>query len=162
MSRITDFYRGLSSDGKGRYLDDYEDRSQDWLEREHDFIQWMFPLPEPSRYNVCAPLLTKEDIEVFKTETHLRDYMLRMLSLMLRFYTESSHWIVERDHNHMRITRIIRSLTLIGAQAEAVDFLSQIDALIEDHGGFVALEAHDWWNDACNPNSSRFGRNILR
>jgi hypothetical protein len=33
----------------------------DAWERQHDFIQWLFPLPEASAYNPNAPLLTEQD-----------------------------------------------------------------------------------------------------
>jgi hypothetical protein len=55
MSRLTDFYRGAGSDSEGRSLADLWNLSDDEMEDIHDFIQWMFPLREPSRFNPDAP-----------------------------------------------------------------------------------------------------------
>jgi len=32
------------------------------LERSHDYIQWLFPTDEPSRFNVRAPVLTPDQV----------------------------------------------------------------------------------------------------
>ena len=40
--------------------------SDDKWEEVHDFIQWVFPLMEPSRYNEFVPILTMEDISFFR------------------------------------------------------------------------------------------------
>jgi hypothetical protein len=49
MSRLLDFYRGVGADTEGRRLEDILAWPDDDLEEVHDFIQWLFPLPEPSR-----------------------------------------------------------------------------------------------------------------
>src|SRR5260370_19373303 len=66
MSRLVDFYRGEATDREGRFLRDLWAWGDDDLEAVHDFIQWLFPLPEPSRYNPDAPLLTDENIAPFR------------------------------------------------------------------------------------------------
>ena len=48
MSRLLDFYRGLKADTEGRSLKEILAWDEDDLEAVHDFIQWLFPLPEPS------------------------------------------------------------------------------------------------------------------
>jgi hypothetical protein len=61
MSQLLDFYRGTQLDSSGRMLHEIWDWTDDDLEAIHDFIQWLFPLPEPSQFNPDAPLLTPED-----------------------------------------------------------------------------------------------------
>jgi hypothetical protein len=58
MSLLVDLYRGRAVDTEGRSLKDVLSWPDDELEVVHDFVQWLFPLPEPSRFNPDAPLLT--------------------------------------------------------------------------------------------------------
>jgi hypothetical protein len=51
----------------------------------HDYIQWLFPLDEPSRFNADAPLLTPADRLAFRHET-LAANLRRALDRMLAFY----------------------------------------------------------------------------
>lgn len=104
----------------------------DCWERHHDFIQWLFPNKEPSQYNDNAPLLTNEDIEIFKNNEMLLSTVddavvefLRTLGFRYNNYL-SDRWNHEYvftnlhyphmyvfNHNHLRITRMIKFLKLI-------------------------------------------------
>ena len=64
-SRVLEFYRGHGRDHRGRLLADILGFDFYELEFHHDYIQWLFPLPEPSGANASAPLLTDEDIAAF-------------------------------------------------------------------------------------------------
>ena len=68
MSDLIAFYRGLAPDSEGRTLADLWAFSDREMEDIHDFIQWMFPLREPSRFNPDAPLLTAADIAAFQAD----------------------------------------------------------------------------------------------
>ena len=52
------------------------------LEYRHDFIQHLFPLPEPSPVNPEAPILTKEVRDAFISRPELRDNLRRALVRM--------------------------------------------------------------------------------
>src|SRR5947209_4025975 len=85
MSRLLDFYRGLKTDTEGRFLNEILAWDEDDFEAVHDFIQWLFPLPEPSQFNPDAPLLTKADIIAFKTDPALHANLLKSFDRILRF-----------------------------------------------------------------------------
>lgn len=135
MSRLLDFYRGEAPDSEGRYLEDIWNWPDSELEAVHDFIQWLFPLPEPSRFNPDAPLLTEEDIGAFRADKELRAKLRKSFERILTFLglTETAGKISEGpnfrtrakdiwvtpNHNWLRITRILRSLTLLGLPEEA-------------------------------------------
>ncbi len=136
MSQLTDFYRGEGSDAEGRRLGEVLAWPDGSLEAVHDFIQWLFPLPEPSRFNPDAPLLTPEDIAAFRREPALRANLRRSFERILPFLglAESAGGdVVEGpnfarrapdvwnypNHNWLRITRVLRSLRLLGLEAEA-------------------------------------------
>ena len=61
-ARIIGFLSGESADGEGRYLPEIQQWPDRELEAIHDFIQWMFPLTEPSPVNPEAPVLDAETI----------------------------------------------------------------------------------------------------
>jgi hypothetical protein len=136
MSRLVDFYRGQATDTKGRSLADLWAWEDDRLEEVHDFIQWLFPLPEPSRFNPDAPLLTDADVAAFGGDEQLRANLRKSFTRILAFLglaqTEGGQVVegpgfaarapdvwAHPSHNWLRITRILRSLRLLGLQAEA-------------------------------------------
>src|SRR5438552_9437961 len=131
MSRLLEFYAGQATDREGRRLADILSWDDEELEMVHDFIQWLFPLPEPSRFNSDAPLLTADDIAAFRADPQLRANLAKSFDRMLRFLglvqnengsVSSGPNLTERqrhvwafaNHNWLRITRILRSLTLLG------------------------------------------------
>ena len=66
-----------------------------WLEQHHDYIQWLFPLPELSPVNPQAPRLTLEHRCEFLRDAALRQALGRSLQLMLDFFglaTDAGIW----------------------------------------------------------------------
>ena len=55
------FYRLEGPDARGRTLPEIWAWDAARLEGVHDYIQWLFPLPEPSAFNPHAPILTHGD-----------------------------------------------------------------------------------------------------
>ena len=144
-SRIIGFYSGTEPDHPGRYLHEIQQWPDDQLEAVHDYIQWLFPLPEPS--NAEAPVLTRKSMREFrkqpKLQQQLRVSFLRMMSFYgfevssgeqltvtraPNFVAKATVWLSPGNHNHLRITRILRCLSLLGLEAEANAFL---DCLVE-------------------------------
>jgi hypothetical protein len=70
---IISFYSGKTPDDRGRYLKDIQQWPDHRLESVHDFIQWMFPLREPSGVNPGAPVLDPATIAEFRSNTGLQD-----------------------------------------------------------------------------------------
>ncbi|MFC7090800.1 opioid growth factor receptor-related protein [Halomonas salifodinae] len=98
------------------------------MEHTHDYIQWLFPIPEAGRFNGFAPLLVEEARIAFADDESLRVKQRRSLDVMLAFFglarreriidpladlNMGEHiWLKRGGHNHLRISRIIRSLHL--------------------------------------------------
>lgn len=55
MTAILDFYNGKQAEGCNHRLPDAWEYPYARYEREHDLIQWLFPLNEPSNYNPMPP-----------------------------------------------------------------------------------------------------------
>lgn len=153
-----------AQDAEGRTLDETLEFSNEQLEYYHDYIQYLFPLPERSPVNPSAPTITKDVREAFLTRQHLRKQLGRSLERMANFYgleastsdsisasdkdsdgttnptlnfkpapefetLSKQSWRKRFDHNHLRITRIIRSLRVLGLEVEAQAFRK---ALVEN------------------------------
>lgn len=136
MSHLLNFYRGQAADSEGRALANILAWDDDAFEEVHDFIQWLFPLPEPSQFNPHAPLLTRDDIAAFHTETALQAALRQSFERFLAFVglmvsedggvAEAGNfadrvsvvWAVA-NHNWLRISRVLQSLRLLGLRAEA-------------------------------------------
>src|SRR5262249_3787518 len=86
MSRIVDFYTGSAPDHRGRFLREILEWPDERLESVHDFIQWLFPLPDPSPVNPHAPVIDHKTIESFAARADLRDALRTSFERMLRFY----------------------------------------------------------------------------
>jgi opioid growth factor receptor-like protein len=136
--KILGFYSGTMPDDHGRYLPDIQRWPDDELESVHDFIQWMFPLVDPSPVNPRAPVLDAETMVAFRSRPDLQQNLRASFLRMLQFYglrmtasppvvvekapnfdSRVDNWLSSGNHNHLRITRIIRSLRLLGLEREA-------------------------------------------
>lgn len=161
------FYRGEGRDHRGRRLADILAFDGARLESTHDFIQWLFPLPEPSGANAQAPLLSAADRAAFAADPALRAALRRSLDTMLAFYglerrglsgevavlrgprfgERSSEWL-DRPHNFLRISRMLRSLSLLGCGPEARAMLACLEGVFRDHAAAIGEETLGYWRRA--------------
>lgn len=130
ISDITAFYADIAPDNRGRLINDIWQFDQQQLESTHDFIHWLFPLDQPSQYNPNAPLLTEADLQEFHHSAILKNNLLHSLDVMLKFYgfqrehqlispspdfkQRTDQWLHTDSHHMRRISRILKSLTLLG------------------------------------------------
>jgi hypothetical protein len=145
MSAIVDFLEGRGFDGAGRTIEAVLAFGPGALERHHDFIQWLFPLPEPSRAVAGSPVLGAQDIEIIRRSAAAQRRLAQAQTLMSRFYLEGSDWLRITDHNHLRITRIIRSLRLLVGDAAADAFRETILKRVDAAGGPVSGVSRAYW-----------------
>lgn len=80
------FFEGNGVDHRGRSHKAILSLSDDLIESTHDFIQWLFPLPESSNFNRNAPLLDRSVIRAFEERLELRRTLRAGFERMLRFY----------------------------------------------------------------------------
>jgi hypothetical protein len=169
--QILGFYSGTEPDHRGRYVHEIQAWPDDQLETIHDYIQWLFPLPERSGFNVAAPVLTRESIQEFRTQPdlqqHLRGSFLRMMTFYglethfgrqiaitraPNFATKATGWLSPGNHNHLRITRILRCLTVLGLEAEAKAFFGCLSEIYEDEQNktlpAISDETMLYWREA--------------
>lgn len=135
MHPLIAFYSGEGTDHRGRTFNGILAFSNTELESCHDYIQWLFPLRDPSPYNPEAPVVTQEVAEAFQASPELQKRMHQALLRMMHFYSMvlketpqgfelllpadalSLHWMTADNHNHHRISRILASLKILGLDA---------------------------------------------
>lgn len=159
MSAIIEFYRGTGADGSRRRLADIRRFTDAEMELHHDYIQWLFPLREPSRFSARAPILTAADIAAFRADPELGEQVRTSFARFLQFagleYTGGAVRPVSGDlplferanHNWLRITRVITSLRLLGLEAEAQAFFTALEWLYESGIG-ITDDTFEYWRDA--------------
>jgi Opioid growth factor receptor (OGFr) conserved region len=166
MDAIVQFYRG-GRDSEGRTLDEILAWDDGRLEAVHDYIQWMFPSRQPSAVNPFAALVTSDTVRAFGRGAGLRERLGRAFTRMLRFYglrsrdgrveideatfaARSRVWLTPGNHNHLRLTRIMDSLSTLGLRDEAIALQR---CLIEDvcggpGKGCVSPRTIEFWSRA--------------
>ncbi|MBM1173816.1 opioid growth factor receptor-related protein [Microvirga arabica] len=147
---LHDFLAGVGRDSRGRLAADVLGFSDSELEAIHDYIQWMFPLPTPSAAQPHSPVLTQSEIEAIRADPHSVETLKMAAERMLRFYRSTSWWLTSHDHNHLRITRIIRSLKLLVGTAEARAYHTSILDIHEAGGGIVNGCSLQFWHEAAS------------
>tara|TARA_B100000700_G_scaffold331223_2_gene462420 strand:+ start:7270 stop:7782 length:513 start_codon:yes stop_codon:yes gene_type:complete len=160
------FYRGEAGDHQGRTLHDLWALPSFWLEHTHDYIQWLFPIPEAGRFNGFAPLLSETDRAAFAADETLQANQRYSLDVMLAFFGLTRRefvieampelnmrehiWLKRGGHNHLRISRIIRSLHLCHQPELAAAFQRAVIE-IGTTQGVVSEQSIDYWRAANQP-----------
>ncbi|CAF9940725.1 hypothetical protein IMSHALPRED_002141 [Imshaugia aleurites] len=146
------------------------------LEYCHDYIQLLFPLPEPSTFHPSAPIIDKATFLAFRSRPDLQAQLTTSLTRMLHFYgfeisspsppastnttstitilpspafpRASRTWLRRFNHNHLRITRIIRSLRVLGLSAHAAALFSALSAVYDGGRSGVGSRSMMFWTRA--------------
>ena len=161
------FYEGSAPDDRGRFLDEILNYDDDALEYLHDYIQWLFPMRERSGANPTAPRLDEEAIEAFHSRDDLRVALRRSFDRMLAFYGlawkdanvvrsgsfhRRSQWLTPGNHNHLRLTRILTAMRLLGDQQAASALfrcLEELEGEERQHGTHrITDRSFSFWVDA--------------
>lgn len=179
-------------DSSGRTLSSILALPDTTLEFCHDYIQQLFPLPEPSSIHPSSPIIDGPTFTAFRSDPRLRAQLSRSLTRMLHFYgfeqqqppsssqqsdrtpnptptttiinnddnddetiipgpnfaRASRNWVKRFDHNHLRLTRIIRSLRVLGLGAHAHALFRALVA-VYDHGrSGISARSLTFWTRA--------------
>jgi len=145
--RIVAFYEGSGRDDRGRSLEDVLRFNDAALEYTHDFVQWLFPLRERSGANPSAPRLDDAAVDEFRKRPELRAALRRSYDRMRAFYAADYGWLTPGNHNHLRLTRMMVSLRMLGLENEARELFAYASGLADKRGG-VTQETLQYWRDA--------------
>lgn len=161
---LADFFTNNGVDGAGRTLLQIVGKTDGWLESNHDFIQWLFPLAVKSGANPDAPLIDDNLLALFRGNARARDNMLLAFDRMLKFYGlqrngatiargdnwdgRKDNWFTHPTHNNLRITRMLKSMTLLSLETYAQSFLDTLVQLSAEPGCGFSEEALGFWKAA--------------
>jgi hypothetical protein len=164
MDRLQRFFLGTGTDDRGRLLDDVLRQDDAWLEHTHDFIQWLFPLVERSGAAPGAPTLDAAAIEAFARDPALRRGLRAGLDRMLAFYglawdgtrigkaaswaVRKRDWFTRDTHNNLRITRMLKSLSVLGLRDEARALHAALAGLRGEPDCGIGATAWRYWDEA--------------
>lgn len=166
-TRLLAFYDGTGIDSRGRTIEQVLSFPFATMESSHDYIQWLFPLDVPSGVTPDAPL-AGADVQRFFPEdptraTRLRRAFERMLAfygLLLvqgetsqvvkssNFPERATNWLTPGNHNFLRLTRILKSLTLLGDGEHAVALLSCLEEIHGEHSAVIGSTTLRYWRGA--------------
>lgn len=196
-------HRTFAPDSRSRTLPEILSWPDDRLESEHDYIQALFPLPEPSPFNPNAPVVDGDTAFTFRSDPALRANVMKALNRMLTFYgltavispqpkeplrtrqlptrdmslgaaaalastggrvyqrvrmplyaihpdpvlwPQRGHlWWRNMTHNHLRITRILRSLRVLGCQAASEALYRCLEELVKREKRQVSYQTRLYW-----------------
>ena len=169
MTKLIDFYKNNAAitllDGNELTLRQILLADDAYWEECHNFIQWVLPNPNPSKYNPDAPLLTLEDVKQLTYDDVLPS-ITRFLEFLGLEYIEKrgeceirspervNEWVVGNNHNKLRISRLmifINCLTfvwksnkkLITVETAILDCLDIIAKYNQIH---ISSTTYDFWN----------------
>ena len=164
------FYSGTGTDHRGRRLEDLWRFSLDELEESHDYIQWLFPLVEKSQFNAAAPVLDDVAITRFRSDAALRRRLERSLTVMLHFYgfeleaerivpswtfaERAKTWLTPGNHNFLRLTRILKSLTVLGLAHRGTQLLQALEEIYSTHSAVIGPRTILFWRSALSTGMS--------
>ncbi|KAL5379320.1 hypothetical protein PMIN06_002381 [Paraphaeosphaeria minitans] len=237
LPSIVDFYNPYinAKDAHGRTREQILKWNNDKLERSHNYIQILFPLPEGSMFSYTAPVIDKKTMEEFRTNDHLQMTLGQAFDRMMRFYgfkvvsaldsadpvnqaeedtaaeekekgkaaegeepaedrndnagttasvgadpsvasardtkspeksvasagvhrlrvirgpnfeERSWSWCVQMDHNHLRISRILRSLRVLGLQRQCEAFYEALTDVYNDPKISIGRSSMIFWRRA--------------
>jgi hypothetical protein len=197
---ITAFFLDAVNDSQDRSFADIIRFNNQQLEYHHDYIQLLFPLPEPSPINPGAPIINSDVRAAFLKHPELRLRLVMALERMLHFYgfalnpnyqrdalldlkelPEATYpdsddeedgyvvdpvgamvviveglnfarrrqsWMTTMDHNHLRLTRIIRCLRVLGLDILGKALYAALLTANFKHEGKVSARSKKYWKRA--------------
>ncbi len=160
MNRLISFYLNEQPDREGRTIEQIWAMTDDELMETHDVIQWLFPLAEASKFHPTSPVLTDKQIAAFHGDARLRENLLTSFCRFMKVFglayidgdvRQMSHrdiWL-SLNHNWLRFTRILKSLTILGLNDEAMALFKFLETKIGN------VPSMSYWRNAVGLGSHR-------
>ncbi len=149
-----------SSSSEGKSFNEIMRFDDVQLEREHDFIQALFPTFEKSAFNLSAPTITPAEIDAIKNSNQAMHNYKFGLQKMCEFYGmtyDMETGVISypagfkkqgKSHNLYRLTRILTSLRLFSMLPEAESLLANLEDIYDAE---EFRESRGYWKRAVYP-----------
>lgn len=145
---ILNFLQQKEPDIYGRMLSDIWAFNDAKIESEHNFIQWIFPTTTPSASVPGSPVLDIEEVRLIRKSEAALENLYTSADWYFAFLERNNFWMKAHDHNHLRITRVIQSLRLLGDADEADFFREQVLRLLGDASNKIPPRTMKFWKEA--------------
>lgn len=146
------FLEGTATDDCGRKIEDIWNLSYNKKEYLHNYIQRIFPTNQVSKFDADAETIIKDEAAVFAKNKIIIANMKKSYDVMLDFYGlkqyeryKLENWLVKYNHNHLRLTRMLKSLRMFGLNKEAKELYKKLMEVAKNKVAPVALRN---WEEA--------------
>ena len=148
MASLCSFLTGHKTNSSGWLLSHVWKFNDTQIENTHTFIQWVFPTDEPSRATPGSPVLDEEQISEIQNSEQAKQNLSKSAEWYFDFLRRNNFWRKPHDHNHLRITRVIKSLRLLCGGDEADYFKEQFWQLLGTDISQIPSKTIEYWEDA--------------
>ena len=148
MISIRGFLEGVNANSNNWLLSDIWKFNDTQIENTHTFIQWVFPTDEPSRATPGSPVLDEEEIVKIQNSEQAKQNLSKSAEWYFNFLKRNSFWRKPHDHNHLRITRVIKSLRLLCGDDEADYYKEQFWQILGADMSIIPSKTIEYWEDA--------------
>ena len=142
---LKQFLENEAPDYRGRKLSQIWQFTDEEMETCHDYIQWVFPLDQESGAVPNAPVLTTDDITDIHSSAIAISNLKQSADWFYQFLCRNDQWLAPANHNHLRITRLIKSLRLLVGDAFADEMRMKILRLAENSGARINTLTLEFW-----------------
>jgi hypothetical protein len=153
MANLISFYLNSGRDSERRTLEEIWQMSDEELMDTHDVVQWLFPLTEPSMFKPDSPVLTEKQIAAFRDDARLQENLRKSFGRFMQVFglvydegevrqTRKVEIWMSLNHNWLRFTRILKSLTTLGLRDEAMAFFQFLERKLGN------VPSMDYWRKA--------------
>ena len=145
MSAILKFLEESGTDSKGRTLSEIIEQDDEFWSNQHDFIQWVFPLNERSRAVPSSPVINEFEILLIKESALAQTSIDRSIERYKVFLRNNKKRHEKYDHNHLRITRVLKCLKLFRDIQAARQFKYWVATELGDAIDTVNEKTKQYW-----------------
>jgi hypothetical protein len=107
------FIEGSGKTGHGRSFDEIMKYSDQQLENDHQYIQWIFPLPAASMFNSTSPVI---DVKELQKYPQAKEAILGSYEKLTKFWgiyenpVDAQRITLLNGHNGLRFSRFLQSM----------------------------------------------------
>ena len=148
MTSLCSFLTGHETNSSGWLLSHVWKFNDTQIENTHTFIQWVFPTDEPSRATPGSPVLDEEQILEIQNSEQAKQNLSKSAEWYFNFLRRNNCWRKPHDHNHLRVTLVIKSLRLLCGDDEADYFKEQFWQLLGTDISQIPSRTIEYWEDA--------------
>ena len=145
LTAVLGFLEQTAGDHQKRMITDIWTWQDEAWEEEHDFIQWLFPLNEKSMSVPNSPVIREPEISWIRDSQKAQNSLKRSTKRYKEFLTNEKYWKLSHNHNHLRITRVIKSLRMLCGDEDANDFKYWVASQLGDKIDRIDAKTKQFW-----------------